>query len=85
MKWEVQHVDKPAGLRRNYEYIFHNLIDEDDNLLGWVREDVINKVCTPATNAHSRVDYLWSNSKYNLEDAKAELIAFFVKERLDNA
>jgi hypothetical protein len=80
MRWSVTHVDKPKGLRRNYAYIFHDLVDDDDEVLGWVREDVVNRRYSPMGNNPTGS----LPEQPTLDEAKAILIAHFVALRLDD-
>ena len=60
---------------------FHDLVDDDDRSLGWVREDtrVDPPICQPMTNTN------WPRfpAYDSLEEAKAVLLAHFVAKKLE--
>lgn len=62
---------------------FHDLLDDEGNLLGWVREDKRpGHGFTPATNtSEGRAQF---PTQATLKDAKALLIAHFVRKKLED-
>ncbi len=77
MKWD----DTYEGAHK--QYTWHDLLDDDEKLLGYVR-------CTMATNEFiacindMRSDMRSDTKKFNnLEDAKAHIVAYYVTQKLE--
>lgn len=80
MHWKKFTAGKPSSWVHD-EYRFHDLLDDDESLLGFVRESVTNReFVAHANNNHSSP----LGKTDNLDEAKAMLIAHLVKERLDD-
>lgn len=86
MKWAIdQRGDRPGSWTQ--DLIFHNLLDDDDNCLGWIREDTRTLVhgnprpFMACLNAVPRDNF---PPVATLKEAKAQLIHHFVIQRLDD-
>jgi hypothetical protein len=79
MRWD----DTYAGAHGYYKW--HDLLagegTETDELLGYVRENLVDRTFIAQINARSQ-----STKKFdNLEDAKAHIVAYYVIEKLEGA
>lgn len=81
MRWTTGQRGGRAGSWTN-KLIFHDLVDNDDHLLGWVREDsrVSPPIYMATLNQGSRV----FPAVFTLEEAQAQLIHYFVVQRLED-
>lgn len=73
MRWD----DDFAG--KNKQYTWHDLLDNDEKLLGYVR-------CTVATNEFvACINSIYTENKKfdNLEDAKNFILTHYVVEKLE--
>lgn len=83
MRWaQPRHAGVPGTWTWEH-IIFHDLLDDEDNLLGYVREDKRpGHGFAPQTNNYvSRAQF---PTQATLEDAKALLIAHFVTKILED-
>lgn len=80
MKWLTGQRGGREGSWTNKLY-FHDLVDDDDRALGWVREDTMvdPPICQPMTNTKWPMFPAYGS----LEEAKAALLAHFVAKKLE--
>lgn len=81
MRWTTGQRGGREGSWTNKLY-FHDLLDDDDRTLGWVREDtrVDPPICQPTTSSN------WPRfpTYGSVEEAKAALIAYCVALKLED-
>ena len=79
MYWTILPPGRPSSWVHD-EYRFHDLHDDDDRIVGSIRESITNRNFLIYTGKNTGN----LGTVYSLDEAKAILIAHLVKERLDD-
>lgn len=81
MKWVKRHAGAPGTWTWDNVF-FHDLLDDDYNLLGYVREDIRSDRSVIATTNDYSIKFPKQFS--TLKEAKDTLIAHFVLKKLED-